>query len=246
MFSLEIYYDAISLATHASRHIIDIANQAFDKKGKFSIALAGGSTPRGVFRLLASEDYKDLLDWERVHIFWGDERMVPPDHPESNYLMARQTFLDYIPIPSDNVHRISGEMSIENSIATYTHELKNYFSPPEGAFPKFDLVLLGLGEDGHTASLFPYTEALTADDQWIVPNQVDKLNSLRITFTSGLINSAETIIFLVSGEKKSDILQTVLEGEFRPKLLPAQLIKPLHGKLLWLVDKAAASKLKSQ
>ncbi|MBW8012708.1 MAG: 6-phosphogluconolactonase [Chloroflexi bacterium] len=246
MYSLEIYHDAISLATNAVRHIIAIANQAIKADGKFSIALAGGSTPRGIYRLLAGDDYKGQMDWERVHIFWGDERTVPPSHTESNYLLASQTLLDHILISSNNIHRIKGELKPETAAETYERELAHFFRPSKGAFPKFDLVLLGLGEDGHTASLFPDTTALNEGNRWVVANHVEKLDSWRITFTPGLINTSSNIIFLVSGEIKSEILHFVLEGDFRPNLLPAQLIKPLQGKLLWLVDQAATSKMKTK
>lgn len=244
MQSIEIYSDAISLAANTANKIVNNAVQAIKNKGVFSIALAGGSTPRGVYRLLASEQYEDQIDWDRVHVFWGDERSVPPEDADSNHLLARQTLLDHILIPSENIHRIKAELPPENAAADYERDLINFFKLSGGGTPRFDLVLLGLGEDGHTASLFPNTAALTIDQQLVVANKVDKLDSWRITFTPRLINSAAKVFFLVSGEIKSEILQLVLEGEFQPNLYPAQLIKPTNGKLQWLVDQQAASRLK--
>ena len=244
MAAIEIYKDAISLATNAARHFISIGQQAIINRGRFSVTLAGGSTPRGLYTLLASETYKHQLDWDKVYVFWGDERLVPAESPESNFNLAKQTLLDHVPIPQQNIFRIQGELEPELASEIYSDVIKEFFqSNSEGSIPQFDMILLGLGEDGHTASLFPHTKALDEKTLLVAHNHVLKLDVWRITFTYRLINSAANILFLVSGESKAKTLRMVIEESHQPDRLPAQGIDPINGKLTWLVDKAAASNL---
>ena len=209
----------------------------------FSVALSGGNTPRRVYELLAEDEFKDQIDWPQVHLFFGDERPVPPDDPASNYGMARTALISRVPIPESNVHPISGAGDPHENARDYEHELKAHF--PGATWPRFDLVWLGIGEDGHTASLFPGTAAIKENKAWVVANWVDHLNEHRITLTAPAINAAANVVFLVTGENKAARLAEVISGPFKPHALPAQLIKPTRGSLLWMVDAAAASQLRS-
>lgn len=211
------------------------AEEAIGGSGRFAVALAGGSTPEATYRLLA-RDYADRLDWSKVYVFFGDERTVPPDHEDSNYRMAREALLDHVPI--GGVHRMRGELPPEEAARSYEEELREFFGPDE--VPGFDLILLGIGEDGHTASLFPNTPALDVTDRWAVENPVEKLDTVRLTLTAPVINAAKTVIFLVAGEGKAEALREILEGEADPHYYPAKLIRPASGAI-WMVDRAAAS-----
>jgi 6-phosphogluconolactonase len=230
-----------------------------------SIALAGGSTPRSLYRLLAdpAAPYRARIDWQAVHFFWGDERHVPPDHPDSNFRMAREAMLDHVQVPAAHVHRIAAEEpDAERAARRYERELIEVFGlrretagGGEGTtreWPRFDLVLLGLGEEGHTASLFPGSPLLANGEPSRPSAQplaaavwVEKLVTWRITLTPPVLNHAATVIFLVSGAAKAPALAAVLEGEPRPELYPAQVVAPVDGRLLWLVDRAAAAQLRS-
>lgn len=232
-----VFDDPEKLARSAAEKFVELARESIRDQGRFSIALAGGSTPARVYELLGSE-LKDQIDWARVHLFFGDERPVPPDHPDSNYRMAHEKLISRVPIPAENVHRIIGEAAPEESAKAYEEELRRHFS--REAWPLFDLVYLGLGDDGHTASLFPGTEGLREEHLWVIPNRVDKLNTHRITLTAPALNHSTHIIFLVTGGQKADCLREVLEGSFDPARLPAQLIRPEEGKLEWFVDRDAA------
>ena len=203
------------------------------------MALSGGQTPRRVYELLATEEFKNQIKWELVHIFFGDERPVPPDDAASNYGMAHAALLSKVPIPDSHVHPMAGEGDLPANARKYESELKAHFS--NLSWPRFDLVLLGMGEDGHTASLFPGTAALEEKTAWVVANPVAQLNETRITLTAPAINAAANILFLVSGEKKSSRLKEVLSGPLQPEKLPAQLIKPDNGALTWMVDAKAVS-----
>jgi len=215
------------------------------------VALAGGSTPRATYALLATEEFAARVDWPRVHVFWGDERCVPPDHPGSNYRMAREALLDHVPLPARNVHPIHGEISPEEAAADYERTLRAFFAWNSGGrgsrdgapIPRFDLVLLGMGENGHTASLFPSTAALHEQTRWVVAHYVENLEAWRVTLTPIVINAAANVTFIVSGAGKAERLQQVLRGPCRPDLLPAQLIRPTDGRLVWVVDAAAAALL---
>ncbi|HKR01057.1 MAG TPA: 6-phosphogluconolactonase [Pyrinomonadaceae bacterium] len=230
--------DAEAVARSGAERFVELGREAIAERGRFMVALAGGSTPRRAYELLAGEAYRGQLDWTKVHIFFGDERCVPPDDAESNYRMASEALLSHVPIPPENVHRINGVGDAVANARLYEDELRTYFN--DAAWPRFDLVLLGLGEDGHTASLFPGTEVLDERQAWVAGVWVEKLGAYRITLTAPAINHAAHVIFLVTGENKRARLREVLSGEAGDTRLPAQMIAPLHGSLDWFVDKAAS------
>ncbi len=227
-----------AIATEGARRIALLAEAAVRRKGCFTLALAGGSTPKALYRLLSSEEYRGKLPWHKIHLFFGDERSVPQDHPDSNYRMVRETLLSAIDIPAENVHPIRGELG-EAGAADYEKRLRMSFSVEGPEFPCFDLLLLGMGDDGHTASLFPGTPALDEEKAWAIQVYVEKLKSMRITLTPPVINNAAEILLLVSGDEKAPALKEVLEGTFNPALYPAQLLRRAKGNITWLVDEAA-------
>jgi 6-phosphogluconolactonase len=231
---LEVLRDATEVARRAVDIFIKSANEAIKSKGKFSVALSGGSTPKRLYELLARENYSSQIDWQRVHVFWSDERCVPPDDEQSNYRMANEALLKHIPIPPNQIHRMHGEDEPQTAAENYEAELKNHF----GNDMRFDLILLGMGDDGHTASLFPNTTAIDEKERLVAAPFVEKFNSDRITFTFKTINSAAKIIFLITGASKAETLKLVF-GEPR-KDLPASLIKPTDGELIWLIDESSA------
>ena len=210
-------------------------------RGRFSVALSGGSTPKRLYELLAERPFRDEIDWTRLEIFWGDERAVPPDHADSNYGMTRRALLSRVPLPEERVHRLRGEApDLDAAAREYEAEIARVLdASPEGEPPRLDLVLLGLGPDAHTASLFPNTAALRESRRWVVANDVEKLDTRRLTMTSLLLNRARRVLFLVAGRDKMEALAAVLEGEFDPERRPAQLIRPEAGELVWLADEAA-------
>jgi 6-phosphogluconolactonase len=217
-------------------------------RGRFTVALSGGSTPRSLHTLLAGPDFRDQVDWTQVEFYWGDERYVPPDDPESNFRMARETLLNRLPeVRPQQIHRIHTELPDPAQAADlYEQELRREFALGAGELPRFDLIFLGLGPDGHTASLFPHTEALRARERLVVANYVSKLASHRITLTAPVLNAAATVAFLVAGSDKAAALVAVLEGPRNPETYPAQLVQPATGTLYWLVDSAAAAGLKAR
>jgi polyphosphate glucokinase len=221
------------------------AIDAVGANGRFTVALSGGSTPRGLYELLATEPaWRDQLPWERLHFFWGDERHVPPDHADSNFRMANDALLSVAPVPAANIHRIYGEVaSAAEAASAYEDELRAVFQVTPGELPRFDLILLGLGPEGHTASLFPGTRALTENQFLVVSNWIGKLFADRITLTPPVLNNAACVMFIVSGDDKATALKAILEGPYEPAQLPAQLINPTSGRLVWLLDRAAAHSL---
>jgi 6-phosphogluconolactonase len=229
------------LSRAAASEVVQQARQAIQERGQFVIALSGGSTPKSLFSLLADDSsFRTEVPWDKIHFFWGDERHVPPDHPESNYRMAHDAMLSKVPIPSENVHRIKSENPDAQQVAEeYEETVRTFFRLRTGEFPRFDLVLLGLGRDGHTASLFPGTKALHERSRLAVANWVEKFHTHRITMTLPVLNQAAFVLFLVSGEEKAETLRQVLEEKERKTPFPSQLIRPTHGRLLWLVDRAA-------
>ena len=242
MNDVTVFDDSDALIEAAARHFVELAHEAITANGRFSVALAGGSTPRGLYTLLATPEYSAAIDWSRAHIFWGDERCVPPDHADSNYRMARETLLDQVPLPPGNIHRIQAEHEPEQAAASYERELCVFFEPAAaeyGCNPRFDLVLLGMGTDGHTASLFPHSTALQQSDRLVAALYVGSLDAWRVTLTARAINAAANVTFLVTGADKADRLRLVLDGPHRPQDQPAQLIQPSNGALRWLVDRAA-------
>lgn len=239
--NIRIFEDPQQVARAAADCFVSTATSSIAERGLFTVALAGGSTPKLMYELLSTPEYKDRIAWPKVHIFFGDERCVHPTDPESNYRMADEAMLSRLPIPSYNVHRILGEGDAVADASLYEDDLRTFFAP--APFPQFDLVLLGMGPDGHTASLFPGTEALNELRMWVLANWVDKLGTYRITLTPPAINHARNVVFLVTGESKAERLPEVLGPGRDPQRLPCQLIQPLTGPPLWLVDKNAAQRL---
>jgi 6-phosphogluconolactonase len=246
---IEIYTAASELAFAAADRFARLANQYLKENGAFVVALSGGSTPRAMYAFLAGEPFLSTAPWRSIYFFWGDERCVGPDHPDSNYRMARETLLSKVPTPPENVYRIPGEIEppdaaasrYESDIAkTLTRLDKDYMSAGITPMPRFDLILLGMGADGHTASLFPGTDALGAGGRIVVDNYVPKLGAHRITFTADAINNAHNIAFVLAGADKAEALRHVIEGERRPEQYPSQMIKARAGNLVWMVDEAAA------
>ena len=236
--NLFVYETPEELAKAAARDFATLAEEAISERGRFAVALAGGSTPRSNYEALA-RDYAGRIDWDSVHVFFGDERSVGPDHEASNYRMAREALLDHVPV--GGVHRMRGELPPGEAAAAYEEELRGFFG--EGS-PRFDLILCGLGEDGHTLSLFPETSALDVTDRWVVANPVLKLETTRLTLTIPVVNAARAVKFLVAGEGKAAALREVLEGDGDPRAYPAKFVRPGDGGLIWLVDRAAAGSLK--
>jgi 6-phosphogluconolactonase len=231
--------DAEQLGLAASRMIAEHAVNAVVQRGRFSIALAGGNTPRRTYELLAAEPLRGQVPWSHVHVFWGDERCVPPDAERSNQRMARIALLDHVPIPPEQIHPIDCTGPPADAADSYEACLHNEL----GEHPRFDLVLLGLGENGHTASLFPYAAVLQERDRRVADVYVAEQNMHRITVTAPLINHARCVVFLVAGVSKAATVQQVLRGKHDPQRLPAQLIQPIEGELHWLLDAEAASRL---
>ncbi|PYT01104.1 MAG: 6-phosphogluconolactonase [Acidobacteria bacterium] len=228
----------------ASGLFVRIANEAISARGSFSVALAGGSTPRHLYSLLSSTDYNSKVEWSRVEFFFGDERHVPPDSDQSNYRMAKETLLDPLNISSNQIHRWQSERANAADAADdYETGLKAWF---DRSGRPIDLVLLGLGDDAHTASLFPQTPGLLEIERLAVANWVEKLNSFRLTLTFSAINGATNVMFVVAGNEKAEAVRKVLEGEFRPDDFPAQFVNPESGNLFWMLDRAAASLLRNE
>jgi 6-phosphogluconolactonase len=231
-----------ALADAVARHVITIAGDTISTGGRFTLALSGGSTPRAAYQRLATGDLARQLDWQRIHVLWGDERCVPPDDPRSNYRMAKEALLDRVPIPPEHIHRIRGEDEPREAAADYEDELRSLMTrrDDEG----LDLVLLGLGEDGHTASLFPGQPAVHEAEYWVMAVPAPTGDMWRITLTPAVLDLAKNVTFVVSGASKAQRLAEVLEGPFNPDLLPAQAIRPIHGRLTWMVDAAAAGEVR--
>jgi len=235
--------DEAELARLAARRFVDWAWQSIAKDGNFYIALSGGSTPRELYRLLATPEFRAQVDWPRVHLFWGDERAVPPDSPESNYGMARRELLLRVPIPPANVHRMEAEdPNIGRAAHNYEAVLRKCLPIDDRGFPRFHLIFLGLGAEGHTASLFPGSKLLRETSRWVSTPLVPKLSARRMTLTLPVLEGAQRVVFLVSGTEKASILHTVLREQLDPPL-PAQMVKPREGERLFLADEAAAAKL---
>jgi 6-phosphogluconolactonase len=227
------------LAEASARDFAARTQETIDERGRFAVALAGGSTPKATYEVLA-RDYANELDWSRVHVFFGDERTVPPDHEDSNYRMAYETLLSRVPVGS--VHRMRGELPPDEAAAAYEEELRAFFGQVD--IPRLDLILCGLGEDGHTLSLFPETAALDVNDRWVVANPVLKLGTTRLTLTIPVLNVSRAVTFVVAKESKAEALKEVLEGDADPRAYPAKLVRPESRDLTWMVDRAAARLLK--
>ncbi len=236
--NVEIFETPQELAEAAARAFAQRAGEAIAERGRFAVALAGGSTPKATYETLA-RDHADDVDWPNVHVFFGDERTVPPDHEDSNYRMAREALLDHVPVGS--VHPMRGELPPQEAAVSYEGDLRRFFDDNPVVL---DLVMLGIGDDGHTASLFPGTAALDVTDRLAVSNPVPQLDTTRITLTTPVLNAARDVFFLVAGEGKAEVLGEILEGESDPKTHPAKLVRP-EGGPTWMVDRAAARLLTS-
>lgn len=232
---IKVLPDPAALAIEAAERLTQLAEQFIQQQGRFAVALSGGHTPEKMFQLLAQEPYRSRLAWERIEIFFSDERCVPPDSQESNFRMAHEALIQKVPIPGDNVYRMRGEIDPNEAAIEYGQVLKEKFG--DGGL---DLIFLGMGPDGHTASLFPGTEALRETKHRCVANYVPKFNAWRITLTAPFINRAATVMFLVTGKDKAEPVRQVLEGPSDPERLPSKLIRPEPGKLVWLLDAGAA------
>jgi 6-phosphogluconolactonase len=237
---IEVYPDLESLSRAAATLLVEQANLAVAVRGRFSVALSGGVTPRRTYELLAVPPFKDQAPWDRVHVFWGDERCVPLNDPRSNARLAKEAWLDRVPIPGNQIHPWDCANDPATAARQYEAQLRAFFA---GQPPILDLVLLGLGEDGHTASLFPGAPALAAGDLWAAAVYVAGAGLYRVTLTAPLINQAAMVVFLVAGGAKACVLREVLHGPRNPARLPAQLIRPQNGELRWLADLAAAASL---
>ncbi len=233
--------DVDELSRKAAEQFVALARQAIAARGRFAVALSGGSTPKALYSLLATAEFSEQLDWRHIHLFFGDERCVAPDHAESNYRMVKESLLAKIAIAGENVHRMAGELAPEVAAAAYAAQLTGFFDLPENKPPRFDLIFLGLGEDGHTASLFPDSSALTDTDRWVTATYVEKLKTHRLTLTFPAINNAAQISFLIAGQSKSAVVKAILTGQNSDA--PAARIKPSHGKLTWFVTEDAAGDL---
>jgi 6-phosphogluconolactonase len=241
---VRILQDAAAIAKRAAEEFIKSANTAAKAKGTFSASLSGGSTPKALYALLASDALRRQLPWDKMQLFFGDERHVEPTHPDSNFRMANEAMISKAPLKPEQVHRIKAENpDTEQAAREYEQELLSHFHLADGQAPPFDLVLLGMGNEGHTLSLFPGTRALRDNGRLVMRNWIGKLYAERVTLTAPAVNNAVLVIFMVAGADKALALKGVLEGPYEPEQLPAQLIDPRHGKLLWLVDTAAGGML---
>jgi len=242
---IRILADGAAIAKRAAQEFIQAAVVAAREKDAFSVSLAGGSTPKALYSLLVIDPALRLqVPWDKIQLFFGDERHVGPSHPDSNFRMATEAMISKAPVKPEQVTRIRGEYpDAEQAALEYERALREYFKLKDGEYPRFDLVLAGMGNEGHTLSLFPGTKALHADGRIAVRNWVGKLYAERITLTAPAASNAARVIFMVTGVDKAPALKAVLEGPFEPEQLPAQLLQPKNGKLLWLVDTAAGSML---
>lgn len=246
---IRIADDLSALARAAAAEFVELAREAVGRNGVFTVALSGGSTPRELYATLADpkRPYREQTDWGRIQFYWGDERHVPPGHADSNFRMAYEAMLSKLRIPADHVHRMLTENPNADAAArAYEQELQTQFALENGRRPRFDLVLLGLGPEGHTASLFPGSDALCETKRLVAAPWVEKHHTFRVTLTPSVINNASHVMFLVSGEQKADIVRQVLLGPQQPNHLPAQLIRPESGPAMWFLDRAASQLLSNQ
>jgi 6-phosphogluconolactonase len=239
--SLKLFPSLEALSQWAVQSMIEAAQEAISARGRFLLVLNGGSTPRRVFELLGM-DYSEGIDWRKTHIFWGDERCVPPDDPESNYKQALDLFLSRLAVPAGNIHRVKTELQPTDAAKAYSLVLKRFATPPPD-WPCFDLILLGMGEDGHTASLFPGSPVDSSEPVMVVSGNYQNRPANRVTLTPRVFNNGRLILLMVSGENKAATLSNVLGDKYDPEQYPVQRIHPKSGKLLWLVDESAAKLL---
>jgi 6-phosphogluconolactonase len=236
----EIHPDAHGAARAGAEAVAAAAWAAVEARGRFSVALAGGTAPREMYSLLARDEFASRIPWEGVHLFWGDERCVPPHHPRSNFAMAWDAFIRHVPIPGENVHRMRGELRAEEGAARYREELAAFFGP---GGPRFDVIHLGLGPDAHTCSLFPFDDLLKERELSVAPALMRELGEPRVTLTLPLVNAAARVEMFVVGGGKAEVVRKVLEGPLDPFRLPAQLVRPADGEYVWIMDEAASKAL---
>lgn len=242
---VSILDNAAAVALRTAEEFTALSAEAIRQRGRFSVALAGGSTPKQMYRLLAAAPLSEKIDWQHVHLFWGDERCVPPEHRDSNYRMVHETLIQKIALPVANIHRIPAEYRDLNAAAgSYANELRIFFENDAAAMPRFDLILLGMGADGHIASLFPETAALAERQRWVVANEVPQLQTHRVTLTFPVINAAAQVWFLVTGAEKAEMVALALQHKKSSQKIPAQLVQPDPGALTWFLDAAAATQLR--
>jgi 6-phosphogluconolactonase len=239
---IHVLPDLEAVSYQAATLFVTTSRNAMTEKTRVAVAISGGSTQRRLYTFLGSAEYRPQVDWQRIHFFWVDERCVPKDHEESNFRTVFDTLLSKVPISDENIHRIRSEEELDRAARDYEEEIREFFKPSQ--LPIFDLVILGVGEDGHTASLFPGSEALGEKERWVVPVYLEKPKINRITLTLPVLNHASQILFLISGRSKATVLSEILENGHQKDRYPAGLINPVHGKLLWLIDQQAASQLK--
>jgi 6-phosphogluconolactonase len=242
---IRICKDAAAIASQTAEVFSRLARTYVAEQGRFTVALAGGNTPRAAYTLLASNTCSTPLPWEKIHVFWGDERHVPPDHADSNYRLAHEAMRSKVGVPTTNIHRILAEQDAQQAADEYEATLRTFLGLAAGTLPRFDLMRLGMGPDGHTASLFPGTAAVQEQTRLVVAPWVEKFHTYRITLTSPVLCNAARVVFAVNGADKAEAMQQVLHGNYQPDLYPAQVVAPTHGSLLWLVDEAAARLLPS-
>jgi 6-phosphogluconolactonase len=240
LHDIRIYEDSTALALAAAEWVVASSKASIETKGRFSLSLSGGGTPRLLYATLASPGFIGRIDWPNLDLFWGDERCVPPDHPDSDYRMAREALLDHLsPNHFPRTYRIPAEINPTDAADSYQSLLRGYFGPAPAT--TFDLLLLGMGEDGHTASLFPGTAAVHETERWVVSHYVPKLSAWRVTLAPTVLNLSSQTLFLVAGAGKQAVLDKVLNGPYQPDLFPSQIIQPLNHRLTWLIDRAAST-----
>ncbi|HLJ34126.1 MAG TPA: 6-phosphogluconolactonase [Ktedonobacteraceae bacterium] len=241
---IALYSDTDALSRDAAQYIVRLATESIVSHGRFTIALSGGTTPRKLYGMLGDEPYRSQIDWTLVDIFWSDERCVPPDSEDSNYLLAQQVLLSKIPIPTAQIHRMPADAPDRDAASlAYTDEMRRVFAT--SGIPRFDLIQLGMGPEGHTASLFPHQASLHEQQRLVMPVSVPKPPPPRLTFTPPILNAAHNVLFLVTGADKADAVQAVLEGDYNPDEYPAQIVRPTNGEVVWMLDTKAASTLKN-
>ncbi len=241
---VQVFKDLHELSNSTAHSFIEIANRGIRDRGRFLVALSGGNTPVQLYGVLGNEPFRNQVDWNRAHFFWGDERCVPVDHAGNSYGQAKKFFLDQLKVSDGHIHRIECELEPAGAAVGYAQTLKQFADAPL-EWPRFDLVLLGMGDDGHTASLFPGSPVEVDSATLAVTAHYQDRPAHRVTLTPQVFNDARNIFFLVVGESKAVALRKVIKGEYRPDLFPAQRINPQNGRIFWFVDEAAASQLKS-
>ena len=240
---LHVYKDNEELSVEVAKWLVDYIAATLQKKERFTLVLSGGSTPHKLNTLLAASPYKEKVDWTRLHIFWGDERYVPFEDKRNNAKMAFDTLLNHVPVPPNQIHVMKTDVAPEIAAGLYEQILHQYFPATDNLSPTFDLILLGMGDDGHTLSLFPGTHVMHVEDKWATSLFLKEQDMFRITLTTPVVNRAACIAFLVAGGDKAAALKQVIEGDYKPDLYPSQVIKPLTGELHWFLDKAASADL---